>query len=412
VVEHKPGEQCKMPNELSSRFIVHVVPDEKFIDMACREFELVAPGANRFIIIGRPHRLRYVRSPGVAFVSLGGAARLFRDPRCAAIVFHTLGDAYALDRAPAGKPIVWIGWGFDYYDRLLSSAYPEGLFLPRTRELMRGKPPAVKEWRSRLIEWRLAASRMLGRAPSLDPILLSKVTYFSPVIDEEYDMARRLSPWFNASLLPWNYGTVEDDLVAGKPGPEGPGRNFLVGNSATFENNHLEVFDLLRRRVNLSGRKIIVPLSYGDAWYRDEVIKAGNRLFGDGFVPLTRFMPQEQYLELLQTCGHVFMNHLRQQGLGNICIMMLQGARIYMNRASPAYRWLRERGASITSLDCLESDRADEVALEPLSQAERRTNENLVRAQWGREVQRERTSRFIQTLLGTRACLALAGVNP
>lgn len=383
----------------SSRFIVHIASDEKFIDMAFREFEAVASGINRLVILGKARPLQHVKSKEACFHSMDSAKSLIQSDECAAVVFHSIGDATLLASIPGGKKAIWLGWGADYYDRLLARAYPEGLLLKQSKAL---KTQLRLRKSARVFAQKLKAAMlmMLGKKQRYRHDLLKRVDVFSPVLDIEYRMACELNPWFKPQYVTWNYGTVEDDLLPGidEDAPLGP--DILVGNSASVENNHLEAFALLKKYVDLRGRKIIVPLSYGDELYKRKIISIGRKIFGDQFVPLTAFMPKDQYMAILQDCGHVFMNHLRQQALGNICIMMLKGAKIYLNQANPLHRWLIDKGAVIQSIDALVdgNDRAAR-ALEPLTDSECSTNADVIRAHWGRDVQREKTRQLIDTAI-------------
>ncbi|MCX7161726.1 MAG: TDP-N-acetylfucosamine:lipid II N-acetylfucosaminyltransferase [Rhodocyclales bacterium] len=386
----------------ATRKIAHIILDEKFIDMAYREFEAVAPGKNILVMLGRPRPLRHVRSTDIMFLSVRRARHLVQSEECGAVVFHSLADEMLplIRHIPPAKKVIWLGWGYDYYGRLLAGAYPEGLLLPLSRQLLENapRPGRVRALASACERW---INLALGNSVRYHSTLLRRVDYFAPVIDSEYRLACQLNPWFRPACASWNYGTVESDMGGAQPTEDPLGGNILIGNSATIENNHLEIFELLLRHVDLSGRQIIVPLSYGDDWYRDRIVASGQHLFGDRFVPLTSFMDRQAYVEVLHGCGHVFMNHLRQQALGNICIMMLKGARIYMNPLSPLYSWLTDKGGVISSVAELESAACGaKVGLMPLDERERAINAAVVKGHWGQEIQRTRTRRLVEVALG------------
>ena len=390
--------------------IYHLVVDEKFIDMALREFEAVAQGQNKAIILGKPCELKYVKNTAVVFMDAARLKRAFRSGDCQAVIFHALHEwsLPLLAAVPDGKPTVWLGWGCDYYGRLLSAAYPDGLLLPRTaalREQLRKEGLSFKQLPVKVANrLRSLLAKLLGRSMSFSPNSLQRLDYFIPIIEPEYTLARSLNPWFKAKYVCWNYGTVEDDMPDGGK-VAGPGRDILIGNSASFENNHLELFELLAGSFDLEGRKLVTPLSYGNPWYAEKVIAEGHRLFGDQFVPLTDFLPKEQYIEILDSCGHVFMNHLRQQALGNICIMMLKGAKIYLNAINPLYAWLTGQGAFIDSIDDVNSDSPGKLqTLHPLSDTKRQANRQVIMNHWGRGAQRARTRRLVDVTLQLKGC--------
>lgn len=102
-----------------------------------------------------------------------------------------------------------------------------------------------------------------------------------------------------------------------------------IGNSADPSNNHIEVLEKIHK---FKDRKIeiICPLSYGDVNYKDKVILEGHKLFGDKFIPLTEFMPFEEYLETLAKIDIAIFNHNRQQAMGNITTLLGLGKKVYI----------------------------------------------------------------------------------
>ena len=132
------------------------------------------------------------------------------------------------------------------------------------------------------------------------------------------------------------------------------GDSILIGNSSTSSNRHEYVFGLLEG-ADTGNRRIIVPLSYGDPEYRNEVIKSGENIFKKQLRPLIDFMDLETYLEEIKTVSHVIMAHERQQGFGSIVMMLMGGAKVFLSESSPLYDWLKELGVFVF---CVESDTA------------------------------------------------------
>lgn len=382
------------------RHIAHIILDEKFIDMGLREFELAAPGIHLPILIGEPHELRYIKHKQPIFMSLQDTILFVQSDDCSCVIFHSLPDEFIpiLTAIPEEKTITWIGWGFDYYHRLLSPAFQKGLLLDKTSHLMKTCPEVLnrRKLSSRI---RRFARKIFCPNEYLTSAAISKVNYFCPVLDIEFDMAKNLNPWFTAKYICWNYGTVEDDLSPINQPTRHLGDNILVGNSATPENNHLEIFETLARQYDTNGRQIITPLSYGNPWYREKVIAVGKELFGHRFVPLVEYMPQDRYVNFLDSCGFVFMNHVRQQALGNICIMLLKGAKIHLNDANPLYKWLIGRGMMVESIYCHNIECPKEIELQPLTEVEKDINATSVRNFWGRGAQRAKTRHLVEIAL-------------
>lgn len=385
----------------SKSHIVHIVRDEKFIDMAYRQFEEAAPGKNRLIAIGKPHPLRFVKSTPIEFLSVGEARRHIASADCEAVVLHSLLKTLLVPGIPSDKTVIWLGWGFDYYDRLLSNEYPNGLLLPETKKLTADhNTVGLNGLLQRAVRLKKACESLMVQALGYgDRQVLERVDYFAPVLDTEYEMAARFNPWFKPAYIEWNYGTVENDLGGVGDANEAPGENILVGNSAEPANNHLEVFALLKRYADLSQRQIIVPLSYGENWYKQAILKAGREMFGDRFVPLMDFLDKETYANLLQSCGYVFINSLRQLAMANICIAMLNGSKIFLNSANPAYSWLSSRGCILESISKLSESDMTKYEFTPLTWDERARNSHAVTSHWGREAQRIKTKHLVALAL-------------
>ena len=50
------------------------------------------------------------------------------------------------------------------------------------------------------------------------------------------------------------------------------------------------------------------------------------------------------------------MNHLRQQGAGNVSAMLYMGKKVYLNEANPLFDFYRKLGVRIFSIDELKKD--------------------------------------------------------
>lgn len=368
--------------------IVHLVVDDKFIDAALRDFEVVAPGRHEVFAFGFQPPWRWLKSTRVTPVDLAGWQRRLAAGDVAGVVLHGLPEHnLPLLRAIRPGPVVaWLGWGYDYYG-LLADAFPDGLLLPQTAALAGrlARRPGPEE------PSLLTMARPYRKPSEAAKAAMRRVDLFCPVLSNEHRLVRQLHPWFQAGTLRFNYGNAEDDLGAGPGADREPGPNLLLGNSATPTNNHLELFDLVRRRLDLAGRQLLVPLGYGDEHYRDHVIDAGRRIFGRAFVPLTDFVPKDVYLERLSSCGFALMNHLRQQAMGNICISALLGARIFLDRRNPAFDWLQAEGVAV--------DELERVDLRPLDADVRRRQVASLRQGIGREAQLRRTRELVDALL-------------
>jgi hypothetical protein len=203
---------------------------------------------------------------------------------------------------------------------------------------------------------------------------------FSAPVPTDFDVFRRRFAGFRGRYHQLNYASVED-TYATLP-DRVVGADVLVGNSATPENNHLEMFQILAE-LDLGARRVVVPLSYGDAAYADAVERRGQELFGDRLVSLRGFLPLQEYNAVLASCGVVIMGHRRQQALGNIARAVWQGADVYLDPQSPILAYFRQVGVPARALDGLLREglpgavRSDEQV---------RSDRRSARSIWGRDI--------------------------
>ncbi|WP_243708104.1 TDP-N-acetylfucosamine:lipid II N-acetylfucosaminyltransferase [Luteimonas arsenica] len=296
---------------------------------------------------------------------------------------------------------MWIGWGFDYYGR---EFLEQGTFGPTLLSQNKLTPSRKSEQRARKrgVIKTFVAALLFGKRSAVSRDLLTRIDYFSPVLDWEYEQIKDNNPWFKAAYLSWNYGTIEDDYWANRNVQCAQGRNILVGNSAAATNNHAEAFAQLFACSGTQDRRIVVPLSYGgNPAYVDQVLKIGREYFGERFVPLLEFQPKEEYFATLSSCGFVFMNHVRQQGLGNIVALLCMGAKVYLNSMNPLLSWLRTRGILIFEFDPSASGgKCSAEEFLPLTVKEVQLNRERLISIWGRDVKRRKTKYVVDVLTG------------
>lgn len=371
--------------QIANNMILHIMPEDKFNDMAIRQFETAVSGIHEFWILTTNKQLIYTRSSCVKISNPKEIKKEFLRHEILAVFFHSLQLSWypLLDSIPKNKKVFWFGWGYDYYFML-----PHNLYLPKTI------PYTLPTLKSALRSGIKKSMQLLGIIPSLRFESLRRIDYFSPVLDVEFQMVTtQIHQLSEVQYICWNYGTAEDDLsISGAVNVTGD--NILAGNSASTTNNHIDLFHTLKEQVNLSGRSVIVPLSYGDKKYRDKILLEGKKILGNHFVPLTEYMTKDAYIETIRSCGFVTMNHLRQQAVGNVLIAMLMGAKVYLNKNNPLHNWLCVRGAHIGNMETLD--------MIPLALEQQEQNRNIIYSHWGRDAQAEKTKNIINCALKAR----------
>jgi len=373
--------------------ILHIVPDEKFIDAAYRSFEATNLDNNEFVIIGKKHPLRYIKKTPIRFIE----RREFWSKKFVnslknydIVCLHWMDDAkmQLLARVDKSVKFVWIGWGGDYYDLITGDTTkllkPKTLTLFQKHRIQTSSLPLkskVKQIIKRIIYKKIEKQHIINR-----------IDFFAPVLYEDYKLLLKAIPDFKPHYLAWNYGTLEDDMIKGFENHVISGSNILIGNSATYENNHLDVFEHVKH-LNLGGRQILAPLSYGDMLYREFVTSEAKILFGEQFVSIEGFMPISEYVSMLSSCSVAIMGHLRQQALGNIVIMIYLGAKVFLDKHNPVYLFFKKHHTLIYTLDEIEVEVDNALTSEEIE-----FNRNILRQHWGREAIHTKTMNLIETV--------------
>lgn len=369
--------------------ILHLINDTVFIDTAISSFEEVLPRGNEFLHIGNKNKFHLIKNNQVKQVPRRLIFRAkFRNylKSFDAIIFHSFSRfeyfVVAL-LAPAKTKKMWIGWGFDYYNLVYKE---EELLKTETLNLYRMSCP--NKLKKTLLKY------AKGKVRELLNFLVRKkgiqcIDFFSPVIYEDYKLVINKNPWIKAEYLAWNYGVANrmqsKNIFCGE--------NILVGNSASYTNNHVEVFRILAR-CDLAGRKIICPLNYGDEQYARYIITLGKELFGKAFTPLTEFMDFNDYVALLSSCTLVFMNHLRQQATGNIYIAIMSGAKVFLDPLNPLFKHYVNLGLKVFSIHDF-----DQVSFSRLSEEDVQHNRTILKKASSKEMILEKTFNVIKRLL-------------
>lgn len=215
----------------------------------------------------------------------------------------------------------WIIWGEDLYQYTKSS----------------------KHWKSRI-------SEILRR------FVIKRIGHLVTYIEGDVELARK---WYGATgkyheCIMYLSNTVVPDLLDEPTVDRNhQGLRILLGNSADPSNNHIEA---LERLLPFKDQpfKIYAPLSYGDQNHAKKVISQGKVWFGDKFVPMTDFMPFEQYLEFLKSLDIAIFNHKRQQAMGNTITLLGMGKTVYLR--SDVSQWELLNNEGITVLDVERND--------------------------------------------------------
>ena len=324
--------------------IVHLFEDQKFVDNTIINFDTQSVDLNKYIVFSNTKDLKYVFSSDRVLVLPNSSYKLdldliYKDCQLLIIHFLTPIKLYILKNKPPHVKVLWSVWGSDAYDHFQKQDFFEQL----TQNIQ--KESIYQQLRfSRLYSlYHLIRYRVKPLKKEFN--LLNKIDFISTVLPYEFES---INKEFNLSLkyIDFNYSVnkFKESLSINL------GNSIIIGNSATLSNNHLDVFDIVK---NIKS-KIVVPLSYGAYGYEDykeKIISKGNRLFGDNFHAIEYFLPIKDYDEILMSSNTMIMYHIRQQALGNIYMALFLGVRVFLNKKSITYKYLKDEGIIVFDLE-------------------------------------------------------------
>lgn len=397
--------------------LIHIIPTNLlFGRYGVEHFETVLPGGNRFVMVlaegASTFNAQVVEGLNCERVVVGTGAydRLLEDlSRADCVVFHSFQPRFTdmLKRCPPSCVTAWVLWGGEVYNTIPS------LFRKTLQPITRSLYPRVLIENkgvlrlARRILGPLFPSRLLVRLVYMRRSwllrgflrALHRLDYILTFVEEEVEFIREhgLS---EASYLPFAYYSLERTVGQHFLRARADGGDILLGNSASLTSNHLDAFETLRK-LDLTGRRVVCPLSYGDAAYAKMAAEAGRRRLGDAFLPLMDFLPIDEYNEILAKCGVVVMNHNRQQAMGNIITALWLGAKVCLNDDTTVWRYLRRNGIDVRSIS-RELRPGNPAALDPLPAESVERNRAILLREFSYDTVLDRCRRAVKEILGGR----------
>lgn len=356
--------------------VLHIVIDDKFIDCAIDLFE-DSSAVNTYVILDKHSPFKYIKKHSSKILEIG--KNYFFDQiqinNFDIIAFHTL-DRYLYDlvlQIPLSVKVLWLAWGYDIYEPFLGAPAIISLKLhrPYTRRVIKLlQKKSLLKWLKSSVKTMymvLSGKKRLMRMHEtiLQNKVINRVDYMSTVLYSEYRLLCTL-PHFKAEYFPFQY-TDKVDKDKTDIWLTSNGYNILLGNSATFENNHLDVLIILKRR-NIRN-KCVMPISYGDDKYREYLRKKSKKY--NNLIILDTFISKNEYESVLASCNVGVFGHIRQQALGNIIICIHFGMKLFFFEDSVVYKYLKEKEFIVYSI---ERDLTLQAINEPLTNEEKRLN--------------------------------------
>lgn len=378
--------------------LLHLVNDEKFIDGIIEFFERISKGNNKFLagVEAINKELKYIKKykNDILIATYGSDEyKMYVGDieKYDAVLIHFL-DIFKADivcKAPVNVIFVWMIWGGDAY-RLFDYKLYDDLTLDVIRQI--NNKNLLKQFISDFYIYKKIQKRKKEQKRLKLLAAIRRMNYCTTIIPTEYNIFKTHLP-LKAKYIPFIYG-LKDFINNESFHRNLPGFNILVGNSGSPSNNHLWVFELLSKS-NLSDRKVIVPLSYGNNEYIKMLLSKGDELLEDSFVPITDFLEFKEYVNILSNCSICIMNNFRQEGMGNVVLMFWLGARVYLRIENPAYQYFKDNGLLLYPI-C-----DNGFLFESLTSEEKLHNKKIIEFLYSEQRVVEQVKNLIQTVTNT-----------
>lgn len=377
--------------------IANIIRDQKFIDGQIAYHELTADLCQHdYFIVSWTKNIEFkymTKKDRVQVVNPDELINILGTNKYDALFIHNFlyMPLHYMWKVPASIKVFWFAWGYDFYNTPKDQPYVSvPLLHQKSKELLR-ELRASQARISCFTKFKRSAKHCVKNLfqynkqdhndnPDVYKKAVSRVDYFSGVFPLEYDLLNQ-KPEFHAQKVAYEYTNPVDWDNDFETIPK-IGNNVLIGNSADINNNHLDMLDYLKE-VDFSGKKIIVPLSYGGSkQYANKIDKAYKELLGKECLTLLEYMSREDYLELLSSVGVGIFFHERQQATCNIEELLRHGVKLFLSETSINYRHYKSVGYHIYSLQHDFNQQALDI---PLTEEQKKHNVQL----WLRTSNRE-----------------------
>lgn len=261
--------------------------------------------------------------------------------------------------------VIWWAWGYDLYSPYFS--FPPLLKIEGLKKKTKEIYDSCFSLKDRI---RTSLRLLKNFIPSMYLYtirrrVLSRIDYFMPVLDVEWQMMKDRYPYFKAEL--WFYKHIIPESRDLSNNPDG---NILVGNSASPYNNHCDIWDIIRLYQPRKG-KFIFPLSYGDQQYKEKV----KKYIDNNCVVLDSFLEPNEYWRIVESCSYAVFGSIRQHAVGNIYHCFQQGVKVFLYRESMAFQFFKEKNFVVFPIEDINA----ETFRTPLTNEQAHFNQRILR---------------------------------
>lgn len=365
--------------------ILHLITDHQVTERRLSEFEKLFPGCNDVLVFGEDSSYKHLTihstSTLVSRKNIKTIRKSFNFIKYNYIVIHylTLEMIDFVEDAPKSIHISWEIYGYDLYNQFLA---PMGY-------------KVQQEDASKYLPVHARLMKLLGfygfyiylktgdrtHIPTLCKYYFRRITsrLNSVIVGCQAD-ARLLEMYSGRKIETYRvfFYSLKDVLGVLYDSPFYDNNGIMIGNSASYSNNHLYVLDIIKE-FNICDTTVIMPLSYGGALrYRKKVKEAYEKVFPNKMRFILNYLPLHEYNKVFLDISILVLASWRQESIGTIIMGLYLGIKIYLSNKSPLLDSLRKVGFIVFDIEGTTSDNF----VKPLMLKQKEHNRNLLLEQF------------------------------
>lgn len=174
----------------------------------------------------------------------------------------------------------------------------------------------------------------------------------------------------------FRYYDIKEEFLLEESNVNKEKNSVLINHSASPTGNHLYILRLLKKiDKNKQIDKLYLPLSYGSETLKKNVLFYGNKEFDYCFNPILEFMDRIDYYQMLKKIGVAFFGHRRQEGGSNIFFLLAFGVKLFLRKENSLLNYLKQEGFIVYEV---EKDLYSFSDISPLNEQDQKYNRELV----------------------------------
>lgn len=338
--------------------ILHLINDHQVIERTIGVYEEIFPDQNEVLLFNETnatkHLDKYASCTLVTSKNLKHIAQAYDFSNVTHVIAHymTMEKIDFIKFIPQNVHVCWEVYGYDLYNQFL---YPNGYSLYYSDIDAYYKYYFFRKHFKLLFK---TAMKIKGYDVYYNWQLKRQFDYIVRRIDSiqyccSYD-AKYIEDYANRSIPSYevfNYSLTEvlGDL---KDAPYSEGRDILVGNSASFSNNHLYALKFLKTYKLSDDIRFLMPLSYGGIpAYVNDVEKQFENFFSNQVKIIKDYLPLHEFNKIFLQLKSAILPAWRQESIGTIIMCLYLGIKVFMSNKSPLYHCLKEIGFILYELE-------------------------------------------------------------